>query len=34
MTFESLDYAVGQTPWGLLASVAVLGIGAALSWLE
>jgi amino acid transporter len=34
MFFESLDYAFGQTPWGLAASGAVLGIGAILSFVE
>jgi len=32
MFFKSLDYAVEQTPWGLLASAVVLGIGGLLSF--
>ncbi len=34
MFFKSLDYAYEQTPWGLLASAAVLGLGASLTFLE
>jgi hypothetical protein len=31
MFFNSLDFAVGHAPWGLLASALVLGLGAVLS---
>jgi amino acid transporter len=34
MFFKSLDYAVAQTPWGLLASAGMLGLGALLSCVE
>jgi basic amino acid/polyamine antiporter, APA family len=34
MFFKSLDYAVATTPWGLLASTAILGIGVVLSFVE
>ncbi len=34
MFYKSLDFAIGQTPWGLLASAVVLGIGAVLSFIE
>jgi amino acid transporter len=34
MLYKSLVFAVGQTPWGLLASAVVVGIGALLTLLE
>ena len=34
MFFNTLEYAYTHTPWGLLASTVVLGIGAALSFVE
>ena len=34
MFFNSLDYAVAQAPWGLLASAVMLGIGVLLSFLK
>lgn len=35
MLFKSFDYAMATTPWGLLASMVVLAIGAGLSlWVE
>jgi basic amino acid/polyamine antiporter, APA family len=34
MLSKGLDYAMSQTPWGLLASLAVMGAGAVLAWLE
>jgi amino acid transporter len=35
MFFKSLDYAIEHTPWGLVASIAVLAIGAGLGfWVE
>ena len=34
MFFKSLDYAVEQTPWGLLATAVVLGLGALLAFVE
>ena len=34
MSFKTFDYAAEQTPRGLAASAAVLGIEALLSWAE